>query len=60
MFFSFALLQFKLIADKFREFLPETTMHDVTNETLDGAIIHTHDDGAGEAMAEYDPNEDLV
>lgn len=35
-------------------------MHDVTNETLDGAIIHTHDDGAGEAMAEYDPNEDLV
>lgn len=57
--FSFGQ-QFKLIADKLKKCLPQTTANDADNGNSDGAIIHTHADGAGEAMAEYDPNADLV
>lgn len=45
--------QFKVIAEKLKQYLPEPV-----NNALDGPIIHA--DGAGETMAEYDPNADLV
>lgn len=46
-------LQFKVIAEKLKEYLPEPV-----NNALDGPIIHA--DGADETMAEFDPNADLV
>lgn len=60
LFFFFGI-QFKLIADKFKEFLPETTRYEATTiVALEAPIDHTQGDGAGETMAEYDPNSDLV